>query len=107
MSRLPELFPEMRLFFYIVLVLPSLVGAAIVWDRVAVDNLFYCADSCGPLDFMPPFVHSVAGDHYLAPAWFVWLLWAGLMTAALGLPAVAIRTSSWIYGHARHNESAS
>src|SRR5260221_7048521 len=97
----------MRIFLYIVLVLPSLVGAALIWDHVAVDKLFYCSDSCGPIDFIPPFVHSVAGDHYIAPAWFVWLLWAGLLTVALALPAVAIKTSFWFYCYAKDKEEES
>jgi len=97
----------MRIAVYILLVVPSLIGAALLWDHVAVDKLFYCSDSCGPIDFIPPFVHSVAGDHYIAPAWFVWVLWTALLVLALALPAVAIGGSSWIYGFAKRTQKAS
>ena len=96
----------MRFFLYLALVVPSLVGAALIWDRVAVDRLFYCSDSCGPIDFIPPFVHSFPGDHYIAPAWFVWLLWAALLSVALSLPAVAIKTSLWLYLQAKDKQES-
>jgi hypothetical protein len=97
----------MRIFLYILVTLPSLVGAALFWDRIAVDKLFYCSDSCGPIDFIPPFVHSVAGDHYIAPASYVWLLWAALLAAALVLPAVTIKGSFWIYCYVRDKQDES
>src|SRR2546421_12142675 len=41
----------MRIIAYIFLVLLSLVGASFLWDSFAVDKLFHCSDSCGPIDF--------------------------------------------------------
>jgi hypothetical protein len=80
----------MRTYFYILLFIPTVILAALIWDGIAVDKLFYCSDSCGPIDFIPPFVHSVGGDHYIAPAPIVWLLWFGLVALTLAVPAVAI-----------------
>jgi hypothetical protein len=77
----------MRVFIYIMLVPFSLVGASFAWDAFAVGKLFYCSDSCGPIDFIPPFVHNVVGDHYIVPALIVWILWAALLAVALLLPA--------------------
>ncbi len=80
----------MRIVAYFVLTLFSLVGTSFVWDGFAVGKLFYCSDSCGPIDFIPPFVHSGCGDYYIAPACVVWALWAGLLAVGLGLPAVVV-----------------
>src|SRR5437867_1284467 len=68
-----------RIAAYVALTLFSLVGTSFVWDAFAVDKLFYCSDSCGPIDFIPPFVHSGYGDYFIAPAWVVWALWSGLL----------------------------
>ncbi len=94
----------MRIYLYILLLIPSLLGAALVWDAVAADRLYRCTDSLGPFDFVPPFVHAVGGDHYIAPAWLVWLIWAALLGAALGLPAAAMRLGFWFYCHAKDKE---
>jgi hypothetical protein len=62
---------------YIILLAPALLLAAVVWDRLAVDKMFYCWDSLGvPGDFIPPFVHAAkdARDHYISEPWLVYLL---------------------------------
>ena len=86
---------------------PFAGGAATLWDRIAAGKLYYCSDSCGPIDFIPPFVHSVGGDYYIAPAFFVWLLWAAVLTTALALPTVAIGVSFWFYNRAKDQENES
>jgi hypothetical protein len=67
--------------------LPFFIIAALVWGAVAVDKLFVCTDSMGPIDFIPPFVHSCCNDHYVASPVYVWTLWTLLVLSALAIPA--------------------
>jgi len=90
---------QMRIIAYIFLVPLSLSGASFLWDAFAVDRLFHCSDSLGPLDFIPPFVHNCPGDHYIAPAWIVWTLWVGLVALVIGLPALVFRGAFPDYEH--------
>jgi hypothetical protein len=108
LPTLPESHKEMmRVFVYILLLMASLVCAALVWDRVAVDKLFYCSDSLGPFDFMPPFVHLQYGDYYIAPRGLVWVLWAALVSLAVTLPAAAIWVCSWSWRYCSRHRAGS
>jgi len=69
--------------------IPFFIIAALIWGAVAVDKLFVCTDSVGAIDFIPPFVHSCCGDHYVASPVYVWTLWALLVFLALAIPALA------------------
>ena len=97
----------MRIIGYIVLVLLSLVGASFLWGSFAVDRLFHCSDSCGPIDFIPPFVHNAAGDHYIAPAWIVWVLWAAVLVVVFAWPAFAVRPPFRTEGHPQAKQQTS
>lgn len=95
----------MRLYLNAVLALPTLVLAACVWDYTAAGKLYFCSDSCGPADFIPPFVHPSAGDYYLAPVWFVWSFWALLVVLAFVIPAIVIQTSLRFYGRTKEQNA--
>jgi hypothetical protein len=97
----------LRIILYFLLAVPSLIGAAVVWDHIAVDKMFHCTDSCGPIDFIPPFVHSVEGDHYIAPALLVWMLWLILLAVALALPMLPGAAATWIYRYAKDKRNGS
>jgi hypothetical protein len=84
---------------YIVLLAPALQMAAVVWDHVAVNAMFNCADSLGvPRDFIPPFVHTAKDtrDHYISSPWLVYLLWLVLLGGAITLPWFALAAVSRI-----------
>ena len=79
------------LFAYVFLLLPSLLFAALIWERWVVGNLYICTDvDFDILDIFPPFVHQGTRDAYLVPAWEVWLVWSSLMLGVLALPAPLI-----------------
>ena len=80
---------------YLLLCLPSLALAALVWSVGVTGRLYYCWDSAPLLDFIPPFVHEDPRDHYLAAPWIVYALWSVLLIAALWLPAFL--AGAWRY----------
>jgi len=64
----------MRVFYYLLVLVPSLVLASFTWSYLTSGNLYYCSDNVGPFDFIPPFIHPYTGDRYIAPAYVVWAL---------------------------------
>jgi hypothetical protein len=104
---------------YIVLVFPSLLLGALVWERVAVDKLFYCWDGVGvPGDFIPPFVHEAEKrklserqdllearrsgrvplkDYYFIAPGLVYLIWALHIIVAVALPAILFWIAAEIF----------
>jgi hypothetical protein len=80
----------MRVFSYLLLLVPCLVLASFAWDGLASRKLYSCSDSMGPFDFIPPFIHPHTDDHYIAPVFVVWALWIALVLVALAAPAIVI-----------------
>ena len=95
-----------RTLVYFALLLLSLLLSALLWDAVAVDKLFVCTDSVGAWDIIPPFVHSCCGDHYVAPAPLVWLLWLGILGVAFTLPVAIIAGVTSVFRHAPATHTA-
>ena len=92
----------MRVFCYLLLLVPGLVLASFAWSYLASGSLYYCSDSVGPIDFIPPFVHARTVDHYIAPAFSVWALWIALVLVALAAPVFAIAAAVRILKLAQH-----
>ncbi len=85
---------------YLLLLAPALLLAAVVWQYVAVNKMFYCWDSVGvPGDFIPPFVHAARDprDHYISAPWMVHLLWLVHLGIALTLPRFTVASVSRIF----------
>src|SRR5438876_4756200 len=82
---------------YLILLVPSLFAASVVWILCIAGALYHCWDDVPILTFIPPFVHDAVilntgeHDYYIVPAWLVYALWIGFMVAALGLPLIIIR----------------
>lgn len=94
----------MRVFLYLLLLVPCLVLASLAWGYLASGRLYYCSDSVGAVDFIPPFIHARTDDHYIAPIWVVWSLWVALVLLALAGPAILIGAASWISSITKHEE---
>jgi hypothetical protein len=59
--------------------------------RVYLGVLYWCSDSVGIFDFIPPFVHPEEfADRYFVPAWRVYLIWYLLGAGAILSPALMI-----------------
>jgi hypothetical protein len=86
----------MRVFLYLLLLVFSLFLASFAWAYLASGKLYYCSDSLGAFDFIPPFVHAHSDDHYIAPVFVVWALWTALLLLALAAPAIAIAAATRI-----------
>jgi hypothetical protein len=94
----------MRVFLYLLLLVPCLVLASFAWDGVASSRLYYCSDSMGPFDFIPPFIHPHSDDHYIAPVFVVWALWTALVLIALAAPAIGIAAVTRIVNVGKNGE---
>jgi hypothetical protein len=80
---------------FLLLLVPALLAAAMLWAHLASDRMYRCTDPTIPIfDILPPFVHTAAGDVYLVAPWRVWLLWLGLVVPALGFPLLLVR---WLW----------
>ena len=90
----------LSLLCYGLLLVCSLVAAALVWNGFANGVLYRCTD---PLfDLWPPFVHAGSGDTYLVPKPLVLAIWGGFVVAAFALPAAVL----WvIWRFTREDES--
>ena len=98
----------MRVFFYLLLLVPCLLLASFAWDGLASGKLYYCSDSmCGPFDLIPPFVHPHTDDHYIAPVVLVWALWVALALLALAAPATVIAAATRIVNVGNRGEQRS
>jgi len=62
---------QYRVFCCLLVLIPRLLVAAFAWDFIAGGKLFYCSDSLGAFDFIPPFVHPRTDNHYIAPVFAV------------------------------------
>ena len=82
----------------------SLLFAAVIWANKVSGVLYLCTDSVGIFDFIPPFVHSVAGDVYYVPAWRVYLAWYALLAGAFLLPALIIWFLWCLCGNEEHHD---
>ena len=79
------------IFAYVILVPIFLILAAFIWSQKVSGVLYWCSDSVGIFDFIPPFVHPEEfADHYLVPAWRVYLVWYLLVAGAILLPAIMV-----------------
>jgi hypothetical protein len=89
---------------YCLLLIPSFLLSAAIWEALAVDRLFHCSDSYGyPGDFIPFFVHSVPDDHYMVFPPVLWALWLLLVAFAFFLPAAFLFALRRVSSHlARH-----
>ena len=83
-----------RFLAYLALLLPSVLISAVAWQFLAVDRLYHCSDRVPLLDFVPPFVHSVPDDHYIASPLVVYVVWLLLVAIASLLPAVLLSVIS-------------
>jgi hypothetical protein len=88
------------LLCYFLLLLCSIVAAALIWNGFANGVLYRCTD---PLfDLWPPFVHPSSDDSYLFPKALVFTIWGGFVVAAFALPALVL----WIvWRFTREDES--
>ena len=69
----------------------SLFLAALIWNSFANGTLYRCTDPLLAItDFWPPFVHPHSGDSYLVPKPAVMAIWAGFVTVAAAVPALAL-----------------
>ena len=87
-----------RTLVYLALLVPSVLVSAIAWEFFAVGRLYYCSDSVPLLNFIPPFVHPVPDDHYIASPPVVYGIWFLLVAVSVGLPAIVLWLTSWRMG---------
>src|SRR5258708_34822533 len=85
---------EKRILVYFALLVPSTLIGAAEWEFLAVGRLYYCSDTVPLLDFIPPFVHDVPDDHYIASRFTVYAIWFLFAAITIALPAIAIWLSS-------------
>lgn len=76
------------LLCYLLLLLCSVIAAALIWNSFANGVLYRCTDSL--VDLWPPFVHPISGDTYLAPRTLVLMIWEGFVAAVSTLPALVL-----------------
>ena len=82
---------------YISLLIPCLLGVALLWSLCISDRLYHCWDDLPMIGFIPPFVHDVPplasgdSDHYIAAPWIVYSTWVAFLGVALWLPFRIIR----------------
>ena len=87
-ARMKEQHVILSLFCYLLLLLCSVVAAALVWNSFANGVLYRCTD---PLfDFWPPIVHPGSDDMYLIPKALVLTIWGAFVLAAFALPALVL-----------------
>jgi len=78
-------------FAYVILLPIFFLLAAFIWSQKVSGVLYWCSDSVGIFDFIPPFVHPQEfADHYLVAAWRVYLVWYLLVAGAILLPGLMI-----------------
>src|SRR5690349_7983058 len=94
----------MRVFLYFALLILSLVLASFAWSYLASGRLYYCSDSVGPFDFIPPFIHPRTNDHYIAPAGVVWSLWFALVLLVFVVPAIVLGAASRVSNGIKQEE---
>lgn len=76
----------LSLLCYVLLLLCSVIAAAVIWNSFASGVLYRCTD---PLfDLWPPFVHPGSDDTYLVPKALVLTIWGAFVVAAFALPAL-------------------
>ena len=73
--------------------LPLLLVAAVVWSAFAPERLYHCDDDMPLLTCLPPFVHpwvnrGATVDYYIWPAWTVYSLWFGIIALTFIFPAL-------------------
>ena len=76
------------LLCYALLLVLSVIAAAVVWNSFANGVLYRCTDPF--VDLWPPFVHRGSDDVYLVPKAWVLAIWGGFVIAALALPVLVL-----------------
>src|SRR4030095_1124533 len=78
----------LSLLCYGLLLVCSLVVAALVWNSFANGVLYRCTDPL--LDLWPPFIHPGSDDTYLVSKPLVLSIWGGFVVVAFTLPMLVL-----------------
>jgi hypothetical protein len=88
---------------YLMLLVPSLGVAAVIWSIIAPDRLYHCWDDFPIICFFPPFVHRDAAvydhgrlvlhDYYIWPEAAVYAIWLAIVAVAAFIPAIPLLLS--------------
>lgn len=76
---------------FCLMLVPCLLGAAVVWSVAVSGTLYYCSDDVDLVSFLPPFVHAGTDDYYTASASTVYALWLLFLAAVGGLAFMLTR----------------
>jgi hypothetical protein len=74
---------------YLSLLVPSILGFALLWSWLAPNRFYHCADPIPIQSFIPPFLHEHGGtymDQLIVSDLTVYSTWAGFVIASLVLP---------------------
>jgi hypothetical protein len=90
----------LSLFCYLLLMLCSVIVAAVVWNSFANGVLYRCTDPF--FDLWPPFVHTNSNDVYLVPKAMVLAIWGAFVGTAFALPGLVL-WAIWRFGREDHD----
>jgi hypothetical protein len=88
-----------RILIYLALLPFSFLLFALGWLFIGPSCLYHCWDDAPPfvISWCPPFIHPWANsadgklrDYYLAPEWFVYLVWFLFIAGIFLLPALLV-----------------
>ena len=99
--------------FYFILLIPSALVVLSIWYFFVDGTLYYCSDKAPLIDFIPPFVHSIYGDRFIASPVVIYVLWITLILTGFIAPLFFMekvmrefksQTSSKLHTHVMHEK---